>query len=195
LILVCAGALAAAGKLGVLPVLGITVVACVLADWIWFEAGRRRGDKILHFLHRLTTRDPEFHDRRAKRIFARYGPPLLLVSKFVPGLDAVAPPLAGTSRTSRVRFLAFDAVGAGLYACVYGGLGYAFSHNLDRAAAYVSRAGRLFLGLALLGICIFVAYQLFRRVRCVRMSHLDPVECGNPAKMPSEIPRGLQNGD
>ena len=104
-------------------------------------------------------RDPDFHDRNAKRIFARYGLPLLLVAKFVPGLDAVAPPLAGTSRTSRVRFLAFDAVGAGLYACVYGGLGYVFSHDLDRAAAYVSRAGTLLVGLALAGICIYIISQ------------------------------------
>ena len=92
----------------------------------------------------LTTRDPDFHDRRAKRTFARYGPALLLVAKFVPGLDAVAPPLAGTLRTSRVRFLALDAVGAALYACVYGGLGYVFSHDLNRAAVYVSRAGTAF---------------------------------------------------
>jgi membrane protein DedA with SNARE-associated domain len=180
--------------LGVLAVVGLTITACVLADWVWYEAGRRRGDKILHFMHQFTG-DPDFHDRRAKRVFARYGLPLLLVSKFVPGLDAVAPPLAGTSRTSRVRFLAFDAVGASLYACVYGGLGYAFSLDLDRAAAYVSRAGRLFLGLALLGICTYVAYKLFRRARCVHMSHLGPVECGNPAEIPSEIPGGLQNGD
>jgi membrane protein DedA with SNARE-associated domain len=190
LILVCAGALTATGKLGVLPAMGITVVACVLADWIWFEAGRRRGDKVLHFLHRLTTRDPDFHDRRAKRVFARYGLPLLLVSKFVPGLDAIAPPLAGTSRTSRVRFLAFDAVGASLYTCAYGGLGYAFSHDLDRAAAYVSRAGGFFLGLALVGIFTYVAYKLLRRALSFRKSQLqrvppvDPVECVHPIGMP-----------
>ncbi len=31
--------------------------------------------------------------------------------KFVPGLDAVAPPLAGTSRTSRLRFLTLETTG------------------------------------------------------------------------------------
>ena len=114
LFLLAAGALAAAGKLGLVTALGLAIIACVLADWVWYEAGRRRGDKVLHFIHRLA-RDPDAHDRRAKETFARYGPPLLVLAKFVPGLDAVAPPLAGTSRTSRLRFLAFDAVGAGLY--------------------------------------------------------------------------------
>jgi membrane protein DedA with SNARE-associated domain len=166
----------------------------VSADWVWYEAGRRGGDKVLHFMHGFT-RDPDFHDRRAKRIFGRYGLALLLVAKFVPGLDAISPPLAGISRTSRVRFLALDAVGAGLYAFVYGGLGYAFSHDLNRAAAYVARAGRFFLVLALIGIGTYVAYKLFRRARCARMSHLDRAECGNPAEMPSGIVGGLQNGD
>jgi membrane protein DedA with SNARE-associated domain len=107
LFLLVAGALVAAGKLGLLPALGLAVIACVLADWAWYEAGRRRGDKVLHFIRRLA-RDPDAHDRRAKETFARYGLPLLVLAKFVPGLDAVAPPLAGISRTSRLRFLAFD---------------------------------------------------------------------------------------
>ncbi len=200
LFLLSAGALAAAGRLGVLPTIGLTIAACLLADWVWYEAGRRGGDKVLHFIHRFT-RDPDFHDRRAKRIFARFGLPLLLVAKFVPGLDAVAPPLAGTSRTSRVRFLAYDAVGAGLYACVYGGLGYFFSHNLDRAAAYVSRAGTLLVGLALVGICIYIACKLAQRHRIVRESRVvpivlvSPIECGDSVDMPCGVLGGQEHGD
>ena len=120
LFLLAAGALAAAGKLGLVAVLVLAITASVLGDWPWYEAGRRRGDKVLHFIHRLA-RDPDAHDRRAKETFARYGPPILVIAKFVPGLDAVTPPLAGTSRTSRLRFLTFDAVGAGLYSCAYAG--------------------------------------------------------------------------
>jgi membrane protein DedA with SNARE-associated domain len=181
LFLLSAGALAAEGKLSLVAAVGLTIAACVLADWVWYETGRRGGDKVLHFIHRFT-RDPDFHNRRAKRIFARYGLPLLLVAKFVPGLDAVAPPLAGTSRTSRVRFLAFDAAGAGLYACLYGGLGFVFSNDLDRAAAYMSRAGTLLVGLALTAICIYIAYyKLVQRHRLVRKSRVAPIVLVDPA--------------
>jgi membrane protein DedA with SNARE-associated domain len=200
LLLLTAGALAAAGKLNVLPAIGLAITVCVLADWVWYEAGRRGGDKMLHFMHRFT-RDPDFHDRRAKKIFARHGLPLLLVARFVPGLDAVLPPLAGTSRTGRVRFLAFDAIGAGLYACVYGGLGYLLSNDLDRAAAYVSRAGTLLVGLAFAGICIYIAHKLVQRHRLVRESRLvriapvDPIECGDSVDMPCGIIGGQENGE
>jgi membrane protein DedA with SNARE-associated domain len=164
LFLLAAGALAASGKLGLVPSFVLAVIACVMADWIWYEAGRRRGEKILHFIHRLTA-DPAAHDRRAKETFARYGLLLLVIAKFVPGLDAVTPPLAGTSRTSRVRFFAFDVVGASLYSGVYAGLGYVFSHDLDRAAAYAGRVGSLVAGLAFAGLFIYAVRKLVLRNR------------------------------
>jgi membrane protein DedA with SNARE-associated domain len=125
----------------------------------------------------------------------------LLVAKFVPGLDAVAPPLAGASRTSRIRFLVFDAAGAALYASVYGGLGYVFSNDLDLAAAYVSRAGRFLLCLAVVGLCVYVARRLvqrhraFRESRTLRVVSVDPVECGDPVDMFREISAGKENGE
>jgi membrane protein DedA with SNARE-associated domain len=200
LFLVSAGALAAAGKLGVLPAIALAVTACVLADWVWYEAGRRGGDKVLHFIHRFT-RDPDFHDRRAKRVFARYGLPLLLLARFVPGVDALAPPIAGISRTSRVRFLTFDAAGAGLYAVAYGGLGYLFSKDLDRAAAYASRAGRLLIGLALVGVGIYIAYKLVQRHRVFRESRIvpnalvDSTEFGDSVDMPCGVVGGRKHGN
>lgn len=169
LFLLAAGALAASGKLSLVAVLVLAITACVLGDWPWYEAGRRRGDKVLHFIHRLA-RDPDAHDRRAKETFARYGPPILVIAKFVPGLDAVTPPLAGTSRTSRLRFLTFDVVGAGLYSCAYAALGYVFSHDLDRAAAYAGRAGTVLAGLAFAGLLVYVVRKLVRRYRLTRES-------------------------
>ena len=175
LFLLAAGALTAAGKLGLVAVLGLAIMASILGDWPWYEAGRRDGDKVLHFIHRLA-RDPDAHDRRAKETFARYGPPILVIAKFVPGLDAVTPPLAGTSRTSRLRFLTLDAIGCGLYSGVYAGLGYAFSRDLERAAAYVGRAGTVLAVLALAGLLVYSArrYRLTREFRVLRISPSDP---------------------
>ncbi len=167
LFLLAGGALTASGKLDMVPTLGLSVIACVLADLVWYEAGRRRGIKVLHFFHRLS-RDPDHHDRKAQETFSRYGCQLLLVAKFVPGLDAVAPPLAGISRTSRLRFLAFDASGAALYACVYAGLGHVFSHDLNRAAAYVGRAGTVLACLLFGGLVIYALRQLALRYRFIR---------------------------
>ena len=192
LFLLAAGALAAAGKLGLVPAVALAVIACVLADWVWYEAGRRRGDKVLHFIHRLA-RDPDAHDRRAKETFARYGLPLVVLAKFVPGLDAVAPPLAGTSRTSRLRFLASDAVGAGLYSGAYAGLGYVFSHDLERAAAYAGRAGTFLAGLVFTGLCIYAARKLVQRHRLARESRVVRVTPTEPRGSGENCHQSLQD--
>ena len=199
LFLLAAGALAA-GKLGLVAALGLAISACVLADWAWYEVGRRRGHKVLHFIHRLT-RDPDYHDRRAKETFARYGVGLLLIAKFVPGLDAVVPPLAGTSGTSRLRFLAFDAVGAGLYSGAYAGLGYVFGHDLDRAAVYAGRAGALLAGLVFAGLFFYAARKLVQRHRLTRESRVgritptDPIISAASVPNPCRITEGLYHGD
>lgn len=162
LFLLAAGALAKNGNMGFAPAFFLAVIACVLADWVWYEAGRRRGAKVLHFIHSIASRDPDAHDRRAKETFARFGPPLLLFCKFIPGLDAVVPPMAGASRTRRLLFLALEIVGASLYSGAYASLGYVFSHDLNRAATYASRAGTFLAALAVSALFIYTARKLVR---------------------------------
>ena len=199
LFLLVAGALAANGRFSVPATISLAITACVLADWVWYEAGRRKGDKVLHFMHRFT-REPDVHDRRSKKIFAKYGLSLFLVAKFVPGLDAVTPPLAGTSCIGRFRFLVMDAAGAGLYTCVYGGLGYLFSNDLDRAAVYMSRMGTLLAGLAFCALCVYMAHKLVQRHRVasesqtVRIAPADPIEYGDSIDMFPGISAGKENG-
>jgi len=200
LFVVAAGAIAASGKLALVPVVILAVIACVLADSAWYEAGRLRGSKVLHFIHRLT-RDPDAHDRRAKLIFAKYGPPILVLAKFVPGLDLVAPPLAGTSRTSRLRFLTFETLGASLWSVAYSGLGYIFSNDLNRAAAYAGRAGWLVGALAVMGFVVYAMYRLLQRYRfkyepCVSNTSLSlPVADVPQVVAISKTLQGFDNAD
>ena len=191
LFLLAAGALSASGKFDLSVSVTLAVAACVLADWPWYEAGRHRGMRILHFIHRLS-RDPDKHDRRAKETFARYGPSILLVSKFIPGLDAVAPPLAGTAHTSRLRFLAFDAVGASLYSCAYVGLGFVFSHDLEHVVAKMQRVGTALAVLVAGAVCIFAVTKLLQRYSSMWVPEVaqvvDPVAMSEAAKLQTQQP-------
>ena len=159
--LLAAGALAAAGKLGLVTALILAITACVLADWIWYEAGRAWGQPVLHFLHRFAP-DPEAADHKSKKMFARHGSQLLVLDKFVPGLDAVVPPLAGTSGTGRLRFVTFETVGATLWSIAYAGLGYVFSQHLERAVAYVSKAGTVTLSFVAVAVGVYIGRKLLR---------------------------------
>jgi rhodanese-related sulfurtransferase len=145
---------------------------------VWYEAGRRWGEQILHFIYGLTP-DPDAAARRSKETFVRIGARTLMIAKFVVGLDAATPPLAGLSGTSRLRFIAFDAVGAALWSGVYAGLGYLLGRDLDRAATYAARLGMFWVLFAFAALAIYVTRKLVRWHRFVRefrMARITPEE-------------------
>jgi membrane protein DedA with SNARE-associated domain/rhodanese-related sulfurtransferase len=156
--LMTAGALAGRGELRIGFILAVSTLGCVAADLVWFQAGRRRGSRIIRLLCIL----------RARSSFDRWGLPSLTVVKFLPGLDAITPPLAGAEGASRATFLCLDAVGALLWSSLYAGLGYFFADSMDSVAAFVSR----FSTALVLGIGVpLILYIGWRTVALVRMIH------------------------
>jgi membrane protein DedA with SNARE-associated domain len=166
LLLVC-GALARAGHLSAAPILFYGLLACLIADGAWFQLGRMRGAKILGFLCRMAL-EPDSCVRQTRSGFVRYGVRFLLVSKFVPGMNALAAPLAGSSRVGWAQFVLFDAVGAAFWISAWATAGYLFSDQLEAVGRVVGRAGfQLFLSIvAITGG--WIAWKYFQRRRFFR---------------------------
>jgi membrane protein DedA with SNARE-associated domain/rhodanese-related sulfurtransferase len=176
LFLLTGGALAGAGKLNFVGVLMVAVLGCLLADLVWFEAGRLRGKRVLRLLCALTS-DPSLCIRRGREIFAKKGLRLLLIAKFVPGLDGICPPLAGMLGASRAAFLVHDAVGASLWAGAYIGCGFLFARQLDQVAQHISVAATalvLIFGIPLLIFFVLKVAQLVLMIRLLRPLQIDP---------------------
>ena len=186
LFLLAAGAMAGNGKLNLARVIALGAVGCVLADLIWFEAGRLRGDDVVHFIHRFSSAS-DSNAARVKRLFSRYGTRALVVAKFVIGLDAIAPPLAGMSGTSLPRFVSFDGVGATLWAGLYAGLGYVFYQQLDKAAAYAKGLGAILTAIALLLIAVVIVRRVIYWYRLVQELRLARI---TPEQLKRELDRG-----
>ena len=104
-LLLASGALAAAGRFSAVAAVTLAVAACLLADAMWYQLGRRRGSSVLGFICRISL-EPDSCVRQTESVFARWGAKVLLVAKFLPGLNAVAPPLSGVVGMPRARFLA-----------------------------------------------------------------------------------------
>ena len=134
--LMAAGALSARGQMRTSIIVSLGILACLVADSIWFWLGRRWGSQAMRLLCRLTA-DPRECSRNAHEKFNRYGLALVCVAKFFPGLGAVIPPLVGAEGVALARFLAFDALGGFLWTGFYVGLGYLFSNELDVAMGWV----------------------------------------------------------
>jgi membrane protein DedA with SNARE-associated domain len=177
-VLLAAGALAGVGRFSLPVALGLPVVACLLGDVVWFYMGRRRGASVLTLLCRIAL-EPDSCVRRTEDVFSRWGARVLLVAKFVPGLNTVAPPLAGIVHMPVGRFLRYDAAGAALWALVYVGLGYVFSSQLEavaRALAGLGRGAAVILGLALGAYVAWKYAQRRRFIRSLRVARIAPDE-------------------
>jgi membrane protein DedA with SNARE-associated domain/rhodanese-related sulfurtransferase len=178
LVLVAAGALAGLGKLNLAGIIAFTVAAFLLADLAWYGAGRTWGGRTLEFVCGAAA-DPGACVGKITGKFHRHGARLLLVSKFIIGVDAVAVPMAGISRTGLPRFLVFDAMGAILWSAAYTALGYIFSDQLDRVAEYAAALGKLVVlaGVAGLGASIILKLVLwYHFLRKFRLARITPEE-------------------
>jgi membrane protein DedA with SNARE-associated domain/rhodanese-related sulfurtransferase len=181
LFLIAAGALAHDGKLNFSLAVAVSVMTFMLADLAWYDAGRRFGHRILHFVCGLS-RDPDSCVQRADDTFARHGVNTLLVSKFVIGLDAVAVPMTGSAGVRPMHFMLFEALGALFWSLSYASLGYIFSNQLDRVAVHIARMGiisAIALGLI---VCYYIARRLtrwFRFLRLFKLARITPEELRN----------------
>ena len=177
-VLMAAGALAGAGRFSLTLAVGLAVAACLIGDLVWFEMGRRRGAPILSLLCRISL-ELDSCVRRTEDIFSRWGARVLLVAKFVPGLNTVAPPLAGVVGMPWKRFLRWDAGGAAVWTFVYVGLGYLFSAQIEALALALTGLGRgaaFIVGAVLAGYLGLKYWQRHRFIRGLRIARITPQE-------------------
>jgi len=186
-LLLAAGALIRAGRLNAVLAIACCVGAALIADTLWFQLGRSRGGGILKLLCRVSL-EPDSCVRQTENAFLKYGMRSLLISKFIPGLNAVAAPLAGNSKASFGEFLTWDASGTALWSGAYFAAGYLFSAQLELLLAYVSRMGS---GVLLLVVALFALWlirkYLQRRLFLKRL-RVDRIT-------PEELHERLQDGE
>jgi len=162
--LLAAGALSATGKLNPVLALAMTALACVVADWIWFYVGRRGGQRVLRLFCRLSLA-PNTCVGRTKGLFARHGLQALVAAKFIPGLGAVMPPLAGALGIPTGRFLLLDGLGSLFYGGFYIAAGLLFHNQLQEMMAMLNQLGFSALLLALVLVPGYILFKYVRRRR------------------------------
>lgn len=143
-VLIIAGAFAATGQLSLLASFALAVVADVAGEIVWYAAGRRYGARVLRALCQISL-SPDSCVRSTEDYFDRWGAKTLVVSKFIPGLSTIAPPLAGAMRTGVMAFLGYSVLGSVLYAGAGLGLGIAFHGQIDYLGAIIARFGTIAL--------------------------------------------------
>jgi len=162
--LVTAGAAMASHLLSFPNLLFGAVIALLLGDSLLFWLGRYSGWALLGFLCRVSM-NPETCILRSAESFYKRGKATLVVAKFIPGVNSMAAPLAGSMKMRFSQFLYLDLAGSLLYATTYLLVGYLSRDFLAVTLNSIRAAGRV---MEVLIIAALVIYAIYRTVQFLK---------------------------
>jgi membrane protein DedA with SNARE-associated domain len=168
--LVAAGAAVAGHALWGPYVLLAAVTALLMGDTVQFWLGRYMGWLLLGFLCRVSI-NPETCILRSAESFYKRGKITLVIAKFIPGVNTMAAPLAGSMKMRFWQFLRLDFAGAILYAATYLLVGYLSRDFLAAILRGFHAAGQAIEAVVLAALVVYAIYRVlqFRKHKMYRV--------------------------
>ncbi|HMO45264.1 MAG TPA: DedA family protein/thiosulfate sulfurtransferase GlpE [Rubrivivax sp.] len=161
-VLVVAGGLATSGQLSWAAALAAAIAGSLIGDGLWFWAGRAYGYRVLRLLCRISL-SPDSCVRQGETFFQRWGGSSLIAAKFVPGVSAVAPPMAGAFGMSWFAFLGYGLLAAAIWAVLFLGLGWIFAEQIRQVIDMLSALGALAVAALAAVVAAYLALRWWRR--------------------------------
>lgn len=181
LALLVAGGASAKGPLQLGLVLLTSFSAMLIGDVLLFLLGKHTGWWLLGILCKLSA-DPDSCILRSAESFRRKGRFLLVFAKFVPGINTLAPPLAGSMNMGFVQFFALDVAGAAIYTLAFCGAGFLFSDFLATLTKGYGVASRFLFWAFALAVAIYFGYHLWLLLRASALSYVPRVSAAEVAR-------------
>src|SRR6266566_2082656 len=160
LALVGAGAAVASGSLSAPMVLLLAIVAMLLGDVVLFALGCKMGWALLGFLCKVSV-NPETCILRSAESFYKRGKMTLVLAKFIPGVNTMGPPLAGSMRMHYGQFLRFDVMGATLYVLAYFTLGFLGRDFFKVIGNTFQTAGHAMGDVVIVSVVVYIGYRFW----------------------------------
>ncbi len=156
----------------------LAVAACLISDMAWYGAGRVYGNRIVRLLCRISI-SPDTCVSQTQARFDRWGAAAFLVAKFVPGLGALAPPLAGAMRMGLRLFLGASLLGSLLWVAVFMLLGRLAAPQILAILPRLAALGMKALAFVTILLALYVMFKWWQRQRvyqALRMARIDVTE-------------------
>ncbi len=160
-LLVACGALAATGEMNLWPLIAAAGVATLLADTLWYGLGRFQGEKAVSLVCRLAL-EPDSCVSATRTAFGRFGPLTLVIAKFLPGVQTLAPASAGLVQAPLLGFLLLDVAGTLLFILPFILGGYFFQAEL---VAVLDLVGEIAGGVGWLIAAVLSVYAIVKAMQ------------------------------
>lgn len=147
-----------------LPLIVGASCMCVLADVVWFLAGRHYGSRILQLLCSLSL-TPDICASDTLVRFDSWGANALVIAKFIPGISLLAPPVAGALKMPWRTFLTRTSVASLLWVCLFLGSGYLFNRQIRQLIPLLAQFKPLIIPTLVALAVLYVAYKWWGRRR------------------------------
>jgi membrane protein DedA with SNARE-associated domain len=157
--LVAAGAAVAAHALWGPYVVAVALAALLGGDIAQFWLGRYMGWALLGFLCRVSI-NPETCILRSAESFYKRGKITLVIAKFIPGVNTMAAPLAGSMKMRFWQFVRLDFAGASLYSLTYLLIGYLSRDFLAAILRGFHAAGRAMEAVVIATLAVYGIYRI-----------------------------------
>lgn len=164
-----------AGLLALAAMLGAAVVASLLADWVWYQLGRRFGYGVLSLLCKMSI-NPSSCVNQTEARFTQWGVWSLVFGKFIPGFATVAPPVAGALGMAPASFFMASAVGAGLWAGLALMAGYAFQAQIEGLLTWAAAHGIHLAVIVAALLLAVIGWKYWRKLRFERLAAMPHME-------------------
>jgi membrane-associated protein len=113
------GVVAGAGKLNIVAINLLLMVAAMVGNGVGYSLGRHTGPRIFNRPDSLLFRQE--HLRKTQAFYDRHGGKTIIIAQFVPIIRTFAPFVAGVAGMKYLRFVSFN---------VFGAIGWVFSMTM-----------------------------------------------------------------
>jgi len=165
--LIAAAVYAGSGRLNIVGVGLIAVLAAVVGDNIGYAIGFFGGRALVLRYGKYVLLTGERLEK-AEGFFARNGGKVVVVARFIEGLRQANGIIAGIAEMPWPRFLAFNMIGAVLWVGVWASVGYLAGDHIETVYSEITRYSLyLLIALAVVVVALIVRAALRRRRRAV----------------------------
>ena len=158
-ILVAASVYAGTGRLSIVAVAVIAVLAAFTGNCIGYAIGYFGGHALALRFGRYVFLTAERLDK-TERFFRRHGGLVMVLARFPEGIRQAAGIVAGIAEMPWRRFLVFNAIGSVLWVALWSSVGYLAGHHIGTIYADLVR----YLLYLLIAVAVLVAALIVRMV-------------------------------